>query len=190
MQILRGSLVALAVRRGNNALMSSGSSGGRPAGASKRRRLPRPLLYAALLATALLGAAIGLGGFTFFYAEGAAYLTNDPMACANCHVMRQQLEAWRKSSHHAVASCNDCHAPASGLAKYWVKARNGYHHSLAFTTGSFHEPIRITSTNLAVTEAQCRRCHGDVVAAMGVHGGGAGISCVRCHESVGHRTKD
>lgn len=160
--------------------------GAREAPPGKRPR--RRLFFAAVMAAGLIGAAMGLGGFTFIYAKGAAYLTNDPTACANCHVMRAQLDAWRKSSHHAVATCNDCHAPPSGLAKYWVKAKNGYNHSLAFTTGNFHEPIRITASNRAVTEAQCRRCHGAVVAAMGVHGGGVGVSCVRCHDAVGHRT--
>jgi cytochrome c nitrite reductase small subunit len=153
-------------------------------------KLRSRLFAVAVLAAVVFGAAIGLGAFTFVYANGSAYLTNDPKACANCHVMRAQLEAWQKSSHHAVATCNDCHAPPSGLAKYWVKALNGYHHSLAFTTGDFHEPIRITERNRRVTEEQCRRCHQATVAAMGPHGGGDEISCVRCHDSVGHRTTD
>lgn len=34
---------------------------------------------------ALLGAAGGLGLFTFGYAEGASYLSNDPQACQTCH---------------------------------------------------------------------------------------------------------
>ncbi len=140
--------------------------------------------------SAVLGVALGLGAFTFVYARGASYLSDDPAACANCHVMRPQFEAWQKSSHHAVAVCNDCHAPPGGVAKYYTKALNGYHHSLAFTTGDFHEPIRITSRNRAITEAQCRRCHAATVDAMGPHGGGAGVSCIRCHDSVGHRTAD
>jgi cytochrome c nitrite reductase small subunit len=144
----------------------------------------------ALVAAAMVGIAAGLGGFTFVFANGSSYLTNDPAACANCHVMRAQFEAWQKSSHHAVAVCNDCHAPPHGLAKYWVKGRNGYHHSLAFTTGDFHEPIQITERNRLVTEAQCRRCHQAIVSAMGPHGGGEGISCIRCHDAVGHRTHD
>jgi cytochrome c nitrite reductase small subunit len=143
---------------------------------------------AAVTVALLLGGAAGLGGFTFLYADGASYLGNNPATCANCHVMRAQYDAWRKSSHHAVATCNDCHAPPAGLAKYYVKALNGYHHSLAFTTGDFHEPIRITERNRRVTEAQCRRCHAGLVASMGPHGGGEGVSCVRCHDSVGHRT--
>ncbi len=48
---------------------------------------------------------IGLGTYTFLYAKGYSYLTNNPEACANCHVMHP-YEAWLKSSHHSVASCN------------------------------------------------------------------------------------
>ena len=133
------------------------------------------------------GLAAGVGGFTFIYAKGASYLGHDSAACANCHVMREHYAAWRKSSHHAVAVCNDCHAPPGGLAKYWVKAINGFHHSYAFTTGDFIEPIRITPRNRDVTEAQCRRCHGDIVSTMGHV---ADVACIRCHGSVGHRVRE
>ena len=135
----------------------------------------------------MVGVGLGLGAFTFVYARGGSYLSDDPAACANCHVMRPQLEAWQKSSHHAVAVCNDCHAPAGGLAKYWVKAVNGYNHSFAFTTDTVDEPLRITARNREVTEAQCRRCHADMVAAMG---GTGDVSCIRCHNAVGHRVRD
>jgi len=144
----------------------------------------------ALVAAALIGIVVGLGAFTFVYARGAAYLTNDPEACANCHVMREHLAAWRKSSHHAVAVCNDCHAPPGGLPKYWTKAVNGFFHSVAFTSGDFHEPIEITCLNRCVTEAQCRRCHESIVAAIDVHGGREGVACLRCHGAVGHRVRD
>ncbi|GMU22580.1 MAG: hypothetical protein AMXMBFR13_26650 [Phycisphaerae bacterium] len=135
----------------------------------------------------LIGAAIGLGGYTFIYAEGASYLTNDPAACANCHVMQDQYDAWRKSSHHAVATCNDCHAPHDLIGKYLTKASNGFNHSLAFTTGRFHEPIQITPRNHEITEAACRHCHQSIVAQIdAAHTGTERLSCVRCHESVGH----
>jgi cytochrome c nitrite reductase small subunit len=153
----------------------------------------RGLFGAAVLLAALVGAAIGIGGFTFVYARGASYLTDDPRACANCHVMGEQFRAWQASSHRSVAACNDCHTPSSSVvAKYLVKALNGYHHSSAFTTGDFHEPIGITPRNQAVTEQQCRTCHAGLVAAIDRpgHAGGDGISCIRCHASVGHRTRD
>ncbi len=139
---------------------------------------------------ALAGVAMGVGGFTFLYAKGASYLGHDSAACANCHVMNEQYDAWLKSSHRAVAECNDCHTPDALVPKYAVKALNGFNHSWAFTTGRFHEPIRIKGFNRDIAEQSCRHCHGDVVAAMdggAVHGGGGpDLSCVRCHGKVGH----
>jgi cytochrome c nitrite reductase small subunit len=146
----------------------------------------RPLCAIAIVAALAVGAAVGLGAFTFVYARGSSYLGNDPASCANCHVMNEHFAAWQKSSHHTVAVCNDCHAPPSGIRKYWVKAVNGYNHSYAFTTGDFVEPLQITSRNREVTEAQCRRCHADIVSAMGA----GELSCVRCHDAVGHRVRD
>ena len=145
-----------------------------------------------LVAILLLGAATGLGGYTFAYAKGWSYLTNDAAACANCHVMNEQYDGWIKSSHRAVAGCNDCHTPHDNVvAKYAVKALNGFRHSWAFTSGHFHEPIEITPMNRAVTEGACRHCHEDVVRSMIAldHGHGTDrndIACLRCHGSVGH----
>ena len=82
-------------------------------------------------------------GFTFTYAKGGSYLTNNPAACANCHVMREQYDDWSKSSHRAVATCNDCHTPANVLGKYATKISNGFKHSYYFTVGGFPEPIHI-----------------------------------------------
>jgi cytochrome c nitrite reductase small subunit len=136
----------------------------------------------------LLGAAVGLGGYTFAYAKGWSYLTDDAAACANCHVMHEQYDGWTKSSHRAVAVCNDCHVPHDFVGKYYTKGRNGFWHSYYFTTGAFHEPIRATPGSRGIAEANCRRCHEPVVFAMGTpaHAGSRGVSCVRCHGSVGH----
>lgn len=134
-----------------------------------------------------LGCAMGLGIFTFKYARGVSYLSNDPRACMNCHIMQEQFEGWMKGSHRNAATCNDCHAPHDFLGKYYIKATNGFWHSFAFTTGKFHEPIQIKSRNRAVTETTCSHCHASIVEAMdgeGQHGGG--MSCLHCHRSVGH----
>src|SRR5262245_15414461 len=84
-----------------------------------------------------IGLAIGIGIYTFIYAKGYAYLTDDPAACANCHVMQEQYQGWSKASHRAVAVCNDCHTPPGFVAKYATKATNGFWHSFAFTSGRF-----------------------------------------------------
>ena len=147
-----------------------------------------------LLVTAvLIGMAIGLGGFTFVYAEGHSYLTDDPEACANCHVMNDHLDAWLKSSHSPVATCNDCHTPHDGLvAKYAVKAKNGFWHSFYFTTGGYPDPIRITEGNEQVVEDACRYCHEAVTESVdhGVSSEAAEpLDCTRCHQYVGHMVR-
>jgi cytochrome c nitrite reductase small subunit len=141
-----------------------------------------------LVAAALAGTAAGLGLYTFVYAKGYSYITNDPAACANCHVMNGQYDGWLKASHRAVAVCNDCHVPAGLVGKYRTKAENGFWHSYYFTTQTFAEPIQATAKSRAIAEANCRRCHEAVVLAMGTpaHAGSQEISCIRCHGSVGH----
>jgi cytochrome c nitrite reductase small subunit len=139
-------------------------------------------------AATIFGLVTGIGFYTFGYARGASYMTDDPAACANCHVMDEQLAGWTKSSHRAVAVCNDCHTPPGFLPKYATKAINGFNHSVAFTTGRFPEPIRITARNERVTEAACRKCHAPVVDAIDAHAttGLEHLSCIVCHRSVGH----
>jgi cytochrome c nitrite reductase small subunit len=135
-----------------------------------------------------LGLASGVGAFTFWYARGASYLGHDAAACANCHVMRTHYDAWLKSPHRSVATCNDCHAPGALVPKYATKALNGFRHSFAFTSGRFREPIQATSFNRAITEQRCRDCHGAVTAAIDPRGarGRQSIQCTRCHATVGH----
>jgi cytochrome c nitrite reductase small subunit len=132
-----------------------------------------------------LGLSIGIGGYTFGYAKGYSYLTNDPAACANCHIMNEQYDGWLKSSHHSVATCNDCHTPPGLIPKYVTKASNGFWHSFYFTTGTFPDPIRIRPKNRGVTEAACRKCHAELTENIEPHRGAA-TECLRCHNSVGH----
>jgi cytochrome c nitrite reductase small subunit len=144
-----------------------------------RSLLSWPLLAAA----ATVGVAVGIGGYAFAYAKGTSYLGNDPRTCANCHVMSGHYEGWQQSTHHGFATCNDCHTPAAAVAKYATKATNGYHHSMAFTVGNFPDNVRARPESRAVVEGQCRHCHAAVVDAMTA---GGELSCLRCHDSVGH----
>jgi cytochrome c nitrite reductase small subunit len=142
----------------------------------------------ALVLCVLAGAALGTGAFTVRYAEGLSYLSNDPKACVNCHVMRDQYDGWQKASHHAVATCNDCHVPHEFVPKYLVKAENGFWHSKGFTLQDFPEPIRIRPVSSNILQANCVHCHHDLVNDILGHGATAGetTDCVRCHAAVGH----
>lgn len=133
------------------------------------------------------GTGAGIGFFTFGYGQGWAYLSNDPAACANCHVMQGHYDSWQNSSHKGVATCNDCHLSPHPVGKWVTKGDNGFFHSLAFTTGQFHEPIRIKPRNSRVTQQACLNCHGDFVHSMlPAETGGDMLSCVQCHQQVGH----
>lgn len=136
----------------------------------------------------LVGSIAGVGLFTFGYAEGLSYLSIDPKACANCHIMREQYDSWQKSSHHAHAVCVDCHLPHDFIPKMLAKADNGYRHSKAFTFQNFHEPVQLIERSAAILQANCERCHADMVCEIRQRGPNPAdrASCVKCHASVGH----
>ncbi len=123
--------------------------------------------------------------------------------------MSEHFAAWQKGSHKN-ATCNDCHTPHNLIGKYVTKAQNGFWHSFYFTTGRYPDPLRITERNRQVTEETCRYCHQPIVDAiepalaqsdemplMVAHSGlstlagskghdDSSISCIRCHQYVGH----
>jgi cytochrome c nitrite reductase small subunit len=151
-----------------------------------------PLLKPMFVASALLASAVGIGSYTFAYAKGASYLSSDPSACANCHVMEDHMSAWQKSSHHAVATCQSCHTPPGNVvAAYANKGLNGFLHSYAFTSGDYPDRLQIRGFNAEVTEEACRSCHviADSVDSADAHAAsadGQALTCTRCHANVGH----
>ena len=141
-----------------------------------------------VLLCACIGIVVGLGGYTFWYGQGASYFSSDPQACVNCHIMRDAYDGWQHASHHGHAKCVDCHLPANFVGKYVAKAENGFWHSKGFTLQDFPEPIRIKPKNAAILQANCVRCHCELVGDLTAHGSFADGSntCVHCHLSVGH----
>ena len=69
---------------------------------SKKTRAARTKVYLLLAIVAVLGICTGFGTYTFTYAQGFSYFSNDPRACMNCHIMREQFDGWQKAPHHAV----------------------------------------------------------------------------------------
>jgi len=176
--------------------------------ANPSSRVGVPVAAAGLLGIIFFGGVVGaLGGavgYTAHYASATSYLSNDPKACINCHIMNNEYDSWSRSSHHARAVCNDCHVPHdSVVAKYMVKAEHGYRHSKGFTFQDFHEPIQITRGSRDAVIANCVRCHeamtheirlgalGDNAARAGAKLGievavSGGVDCIHCHASVAH----
>lgn len=147
------------------------------------------LRVAKVIAVIALGGLLGSGAYTFRYAEGLSYMSDDPTACTNCHIMRDQFDSWQKSAHHANATCNDCHVPHNFVGKYAAKAIHGWRHSKAFTLQDFHEPIRITPEDLQIVENNCLRCHAELTSQISdraTHAGVESADCTHCHSAVGH----
>lgn len=138
----------------------------------------------------LVGILGGIGAYTFHYAEGFSYFGTEPEVCVNCHIMKPQYDSWQKSSHHAVATCVDCHLPHDFFGKYIAKSENGYHHSKAFTLQNFHEPIMIKEKNSRLLQENCVECHRDMVHDMYKADlrNKQMIDCLHCHRTVGHGT--
>jgi cytochrome c nitrite reductase small subunit len=155
-------------------------------------------LIGSLVLGALLGGLGGAVGYTAHYAKATSYLSDDPQACVNCHIMNEQFASWSAGAHHARATCNDCHVPHDNiLHKYLVKAEHGYRHSKGFTLNNFHEPIQITPASRAVVIDNCVRCHealthearlatGRPRAADAHLAHSGGVDCLRCHAGVAH----
>lgn len=149
-------------------------------------------LIGSSLATAvvwvLLGICIGSGTYTVYFGEGLSYLSSDPKACVNCHIMREQYDGWQKASHHAAAACVDCHLPHDFVGKWIAKAENGFWHSKGFTLQDFHEPIRIHQKNGRILQNNCIHCHQDFVHDVQVTSTAQNesLNCIHCHQHVGH----
>lgn len=143
---------------------------------------------------AFLGAALGIGSYTFGYANGASYFSDRPEACANCHVMREVLQDWRSGDHHHVAVCNDCHVPQGPIAKWITKGINGLHHSYAFTLTETPAVIRAMALSRETVQENCLRCHGQIFADHEMsedHHNDPALPtppnrCISCHRQVGH----
>lgn len=141
----------------------------------------------------LLGFSAGIGAVIFAQSRAWSYLSDDPSACINCHIMMPMYSTWQHSSHGRVAHCNDCHVPHTSVAeKYYFKARDGMRHAGLFTLRLEEQAIQITPPSEGVVQNNCIRCHGHLNDA--VHTAlpqkdvlqGEAKYCWTCHREVPH----
>lgn len=152
----------------------------------KSNRIKPSLL---LILTGVICVLVGLGLFTFVQAKGYSYFSDDPSACNNCHVMRDQYDAWQHSSHSRFAACNDCHTPHDSIVgKYLIKGINGFNHSVAFTFETYGEVLQIRDFNADVVLGNCMGCHDTAVSEIAPDHANA-PNCITCHAGIGHRTR-
>ncbi len=127
--------------------------------------LPRPLQVGIY---GLAGVALGTALVVVRIANATSYLSDDPQACINCHVMTDAYASWQRGSHGQVAVCIDCHVPHSSLAaKYAYKAQDGLKHSYVFTMRKEPQVLGLSVRAVLVVQANCVRCHSHQVMMIG-----------------------
>lgn len=132
--------------------MSKREPGGRKRG---------PLELALLLLAVALGALAGIGGYTFSYAKGLSYLSTDPRACVNCHIMQHEYDGWQKASHHVAAVCD--------AEAFWDAQK--------FPDGSAFVDYKHAETGAPILKAQHPEFE---LWSQGIHAR-SGVSCADCH---------
>ncbi|MFY0598956.1 MAG: cytochrome c nitrite reductase small subunit [Cyclobacteriaceae bacterium] len=112
----------------------------------------------------LIGAIVGLTIYIGKVANVTSYLTDDPRACINCHVMTTEYITWNHSSHRGVATCNDCHVPHDNVFKqYAFKAKDGLYHATIYTLRTEPQAIVMHEAGQQAVQNNCIRCHFDQV---------------------------
>lgn len=134
----------------------------------------------------LLGIITGLGFHIIYIANAVSYLSDDPRACVNCHVMNPEYSTWQKSSHGRVTVCNDCHVPHNNIiSKYLFKASDGLRHSFMFTFRLEPQVIQIKQAGKDAVQQNCIRCHSQLVENIKVKHE-EGVYCYTCHRETPH----
>lgn len=112
----------------------------------------------------LLGIFIGLALTVLKISNAVSYLSDDPKACVNCHIMSPQYATWERGSHGRVTVCNDCHVPQDNFVnKYYFKAKDGLRHATMFTFRLEPQVIQIKEAGKKAVQENCIRCHTDLI---------------------------
>ncbi|UXP34177.1 cytochrome c nitrite reductase small subunit [Reichenbachiella agarivorans] len=114
--------------------------------------------------TLVCGLMAGLGFYVLRVSNAVSYLSDDPKACINCHVMTPEYITWDHSSHQSVTVCNDCHVPHNNVVnKYYFKAMDGLYHASIYTMRMEPQTITMREPSQHVVQNNCIRCHMDQV---------------------------
>ncbi|CAL2081453.1 cytochrome c nitrite reductase small subunit [Tenacibaculum dicentrarchi] len=162
----------------------------------KRNILPEKKSKWRQIAIILIGIVTGLGFFMAKEASLVSYMSDDPLACVNCHVMTPMYNSWMHSSHREQASCNDCHVPHDNVFnKYFFKAKDGLFHATIFTARAEPEVMFMREASQEVVQNNCIRCHIQQVTQTKYDGwlddhreSRTERKCWSCHQELPHGT--
>jgi cytochrome c nitrite reductase small subunit len=156
--------------------------------------IPPPYWQLTVIIT--LGIFFGIGFYIIYISNALSYLSDDPNACINCHVMNPQYATWQRGSHGRVTNCNDCHVPHDNfIRKYTFKANDGLRHATYFTLRWEPQVIRIKEAGIKVVQENCIRCHENIIHKVSLKNinltskeNENDVLCWSCHRGTPHGT--
>ncbi|ABK98820.1 cytochrome c nitrite reductase small subunit [Pelobacter propionicus] len=108
--------------------------------------------------------------------------SESPDFCASCHVMESQYTAFLRSGAHRRFRCVDCHLPNENLASHYIwKSIDGMKDVIFFYSGHIPERIRLSRHGTKVLQANCIRCHVELVSPINTE-----RHCWSCHRGITH----
>jgi len=127
-------------------------------------------------------AAILLAAFLLVGPPQILATSDSPGFCAGCHVMESQHTAFLHSGAHRRSRCVDCHLPNQNLALHYIwKSIDGMRDAVLFYSGHTPEQIRLSEHGAKVLQANCIRCHEELVSPINTE-----QKCWSCHRSITH----
>ena len=135
--------------------------------------------------------------YMIYLSKAWSYLSKDPKACINCHVMNTQYATWQHSSHARDVTCIECHLPTDGfINKYKAKALDGFNHTVAFTFDTYDHAIQISDDGAKRVQDNCISCHKSITSTLATNADQYhnfnddyvenGRKCWSCHKEVPH----
>ena len=142
----------------------------------------------------LLGIFAGLFLYILYISNAFSYISDDPKACVNCHIMAPQYATWYHSAHREVTNCNSCHVPHNNVFnKYYFKAKDGLRHATIFTLRNEPQVIFIKEEGKHAVQNNCIRCHNDLISSKKIrvlsdhlYEHRTNRLCWDCHREVPH----
>ena len=141
------------------------------------------------------GIICGLGVYTAYASRFGSYLSDDPKACVNCHIMAPYYATWDHGSHSRNTTCVDCHVPHNNLVQKWTfKGMDGMRHAAVFMMNGEPQVIQAVDRSATVIMENCVRCHEQLNTEFVKTGKisykmakmGEGKACWDCHREVPH----
>ncbi len=154
-----------------------------------------PSARAKMIGIVFAGILFGLVLYIGYASRATSYLSNEPSACVNCHIMAPYYATWKHSSHGRFTNCNDCHVPHDSFFNKWFfKAKDGLRHASIFALGREPQVIRTLDASSEVIMNNCIRCHTQLNQEFVKTGRigfsetlcGKGKACWDCHRNTPH----